>query len=135
MPRRPRPVDPNAVGAALSPALRSALAELTLMLGIAPGGWQATPLGALFTTAAAVRLAARIGREHGATPADALRRACGDLGVPPATVRNRLDRWQRDSNLYKRSEPFEPDSGDATIRGTTDEGASPHDPQRSPQRG
>lgn len=97
MPPRAEPGDREKIEAALGPALRAALRTLRGILGVPAAGWQRIPdLDRLFSTAAAVRLAAQLREEEEngvRTATEALERASIALGLSPDTVHARLRRW------------------------------------------
>jgi hypothetical protein len=78
-----------------SPFLADALSALCALWGIDPSGWQQVPaLQEVFETAAASIVAERL-RAEGQSEAAARREAHRLLGIPPSTVRNRIERWYR----------------------------------------
>lgn len=97
MPPRAEPGDRERIEAALGPALRDALGALRGLYGVPADRWQRIPdLERLFSTAAAVRLAAQLREEDGngvRSASESLERAAVALGLSPDTVRARLRRW------------------------------------------
>ncbi|MGH7574791.1 MAG: hypothetical protein ACREM1_06655 [Longimicrobiales bacterium] len=98
MPRRPRPGDRERIEHALTPSLRRALTEQCELLGIRRDGWQFTPLGPVYTQSAVILEAAVIWQlRDGMSWRNAIEASAIRLGIPPATIRNRTERWTRAS--------------------------------------
>ena len=117
MPRRPRRQRPAAtVERDLDAELFAGLRRLCLLLHISPGGWQRTPLGPGFETAAAVLVRERL-RARGQSLEDAERAAANSVGLSPGTIDTRLQRWYRDSRTAPPADcHYEPCAAPAVAR-------------------
>jgi len=98
MPRRASPGHAARIEGALSPGLRAALLELRELLDV-DAGWQETPLGPVFVTAACILRAAQMAR-GGAAPGEALLAAARELGLEAETVKTRAARWSERSRVH-----------------------------------
>jgi len=97
MPRRASPGRADRIERALSPGLKAALLELRELLDV-DAGWQATPLGPPFVTAACILRAAEKARA-GAAPGEALLAAARELELEPDTIKSRVARWSARSRV------------------------------------
>jgi len=98
VPRRASPGHAARIERALSPGLRAALLELRELLDV-DAGWQATPLGPPFVTAACILRAAQMART-GAAPGEALLAAAREMDLEPDTIKSRVARWSERSRVH-----------------------------------
>jgi hypothetical protein len=96
MPRGGVPGDRKRIERALSPSLRDALEELSVLLDLKD--WRYSPAGPLFTAAAALLVAIDLTRD-GLAPTTALDESCARLGISVDTLKSWCRRWPSASRV------------------------------------